>query len=43
MAKLNEICNKLLDLVFLTIYWFVSCLPIVTIGTATSALYYTTQ
>ena len=40
MAKLNEICNKLLDLVFLTIYWFVSCLPIVTIGTA---MYYTTQ
>lgn len=43
MAKFNEICCKLLDLVLLTVYWFVSCLPVFTIGTATSALYYTTQ
>lgn len=43
MTKLNEIMNKLLDLALLTVYWFVSCLPVFTIGTATSALYYTTQ
>ena len=43
MAKLNEICSKFLDLALLTVYWFVSCLPVFTIGTATSALYYTTQ
>ena len=41
MEKFNEIVNKFLDLVFLTVYWLVSCLPVFTIGTATTALYYT--
>lgn len=43
MARLSEIMNKFLDLVFLTIYWLVSCIPVFTIGAATTALYYTTQ
>ena len=43
MTRLNEIMNKFLDLVFLTIYWLVSCIPIFTIGAATTSMYYTTQ
>lgn len=41
--KLSEIINKIMDLVFLSIYWLVSCIPVFTIGAATTALYYTTQ
>ena len=41
MEKFNEIVNKFLDLVFLTVYWLISCLPVFTIGAATTALYYT--
>lgn len=40
-VKLSEIFNKIMDLVFLTIYWLVSCIPVITIGAATTALYYT--
>lgn len=43
MQRLNDIMNKFLDLVFLTIYWLVSCIPVFTVGAATTALYYTTQ
>lgn len=43
MSRLNEIMNKFLDLVFLTVYWLVSCIPVFTIGAATTSLYYTTQ
>ena len=41
--KLSEVFNKILDLAMLTIYWLVSCLPVITIGAATSSLYYATQ
>lgn len=43
MGKINEIIQKILNLMLLSIYWLVSCLPVVTIGAATAALYYTTQ
>lgn len=43
MAKLSEIFNKILNLVLLSVYWLVLSLPVVTLGAATSALYYTTQ
>ena len=32
--------SKLVDMVFLTVIWVICCLPIVTIGAATTALYY---
>ncbi len=32
--------NKLLDLMMLSLVWFVCCLPVVTIGPAMAALYY---
>lgn len=34
--------NKVVDILLLSLLWFVCCLPIVTIGAATTALYYTT-
>ena len=43
MQKLNEIVNKIIDLVLVSVFWLVSCIPIFTVGAATSALYYTTQ
>lgn len=43
MVKLSEIFNKMLNLVLLTVYWLVLSLPIITLGAATTALYYTTQ
>lgn len=33
--------NKVVDILLLSLVWFVCCLPIVTIGAATTALYYT--
>lgn len=41
--KLSAVVNKIMDLVFLTIYWLVCCIPVFTIGAATTALYYTMQ
>jgi len=35
--------NKLVDMVLLTVVWAICCLPIVTIGAATTALYYVTM
>ena len=35
--------NKLVDMVLLTIIWAICCLPIFTIGAATTALYYVTM
>ena len=43
MQKFSEIVNKVIDMVLLSVYWLVSCIPVFTIGTATAALYYTTQ
>lgn len=35
--------NKLVDMILLSVLWLVSCIPVVTIGTASTALYYTVQ
>ncbi|SEW02736.1 YesL family protein [[Clostridium] fimetarium] len=35
--------NKLFDMVLLTVIWAICCLPIFTIGAATTALYYVTM
>lgn len=44
----DKVCNsivgygqKIFDLVYVSILWLICCIPIVTIGTATTALYYT--
>ncbi len=34
--------NKLCDIIFLSVLWIFLCIPIITIGPATAALYYTT-
>ena len=34
--------SKIYDIVFLSVLWFVFCIPVLTIGPATTALYYTT-
>jgi uncharacterized membrane protein YesL len=34
--------GKIVDIVLLSIVWFILCIPIITIGPATTALYYTT-
>ena len=33
--------GKIADMIWLSILWFVCCLPVFTIGAATTALYYT--
>lgn len=33
--------GKITDMIWLSVLWFVCCLPVVTIGAATTALYYT--
>lgn len=35
--------NKLVDMVMLAILWLVSCIPLITVGAASTALYYTVQ
>ena len=35
-----NVLNRLSDLVILNVLWFICCLPIVTIGASTTALYY---
>lgn len=42
-VKLSDIFNKIMDLAVLSIYWLVSCIPIFTIGAATTALYYSVR
>ena len=37
-----NVLNRLSDLVILNVLWFICCLPIVTIGASTTALYYVT-
>ncbi len=34
--------SKLFDMLFLSVLWVIGCIPIVTIGASTTALYYTT-
>ena len=33
--------GKVIDIIWLSTLWFICCLPIVTIGASTTALYYT--
>ena len=42
-GTLVQTCNKIFDSIILSILWLISCIPIVTIGAATTALYYTTN
>jgi len=35
--------SKLVDCIFVTLLWIIGCIPIVTIGASTTALYYTTH
>lgn len=37
-----NVLNRISDLVILNVLWFICCLPIVTIGASTTALYYVT-
>ena len=39
-GPLMQLLNKLADLLTLSILWLLGCLPIVTIGASTTALYY---
>lgn len=41
-SGLNRILNKVGNMIILSIFWLIGCIPIVTIGTSTIALYYTT-
>lgn len=36
----NEFMSKLFDIIWLNILWLIFCIPVVTIGASTSALYY---
>ena len=37
------VTEKIFDIMFLSILWFLSCIPLLTIGAAVTALYYTVQ
>lgn len=41
-GRLIQYMNRFADLVLLNLLWFICCLPIVTIGASTTALYYVT-
>ncbi len=41
-GKMFSGLSKIFDIVFLSVLWFIFCIPILTIGPATTALYYTT-
>lgn len=41
-SKFNSVMGRVGDLIFLNILWFICCIPIVTIGASTTALYYVT-
>lgn len=41
-SPLNMIISKTIDMIVLSALWFVCCLPVVTIGASTTALYYST-
>ena len=40
-SKFNQIVNQVIDYFFLSLLWFISSLPVITIGAATTALYHT--
>lgn len=39
----NTIMTKVFDLILLSVLWLIGCVPIITIGASTSALYYVTM
>lgn len=39
-SPLNEIISKTVDIILLSALWFLCCLPVITIGASTTALYY---
>lgn len=39
-SPLNEIIGKVIDIILVSTLWFLCCLPIITIGASTTALYY---
>lgn len=39
----NSIMTKIFDLVLLSVLWIIGCIPVITIGASTSALYYVTM
>lgn len=41
-GKISSAINKFGNFIFLSLLWLVGCLPIITIGSSTAALYYTT-
>ena len=41
-SPLTTMINKTVDIMILSLVWFVCCLPVVTIGASTTALYYAT-
>ncbi len=41
-GKMFSGLSKIFDIVFLSVLWFIFCIPMLTIGPATTALYYTT-
>jgi len=40
-SKFFEVIGKIVDVMLLSIYWLICCIPVFTIGPATTALYYT--
>ncbi len=36
-----DVCEKLFDMLAVSIYWLIGCIPIITIGASFTALYYT--
>lgn len=41
-GKFFTVTSKIVDMVFITILWFVGCIPVVTILTSTASMYHTT-
>lgn len=41
-GKFFTVTSKIVDMVFITILWFIGCIPIVTIMTSTASMYQTT-
>lgn len=39
----NTIMTKIFDLILLSVLWIIGCIPVITIGASTSALYYVTM
>lgn len=41
-GKFFTVTSKIVDMVFITILWFIGCIPVVTIVTSTASMYHTT-